>query len=219
MKYIIEYCGQTAMVSNVEESINAIQSFHSYGRKNNPFIQVNSYVLSALSELFERGEFNGQRFPLLRTTGCGCKDICFHEPLGDTLVEHEANYRAKCEAEKAKRIRRAEEAKQRLLAEYSEVRRGWYYVEVEVEAHDFDSCRPKYLTSSGYGIADSKMDAYKKFVGNVETLRDQCIRHNASFFSCSEWNSCNTQVDFLGMKTDEGYSIDAWEEARKNGKI
>lgn len=200
------------MVSNVEESINAIQSFHSYGRKNNPFLQVNSQTLAALTELFDSGAVRGSKFPLLRTTGCGCKDIRFFEPLGPTLEEHEAAYRAKCEVEKAERLRRAEEYHQRLLAEYNEVRRGWYEVEIEISVLPWKSMNRTVREFYGIVIADSKMDAYDKAVAQ---MNDYCASQRCSFESAEPWNSSHNNVEFLGMKTDYGYSIEAWEKFSK----
>lgn len=212
MKYIIEYCGQTAMVSSVEESINAIQSFHNYGGKNNPLLVVNHNTLASLTELFDKGSVRGSKFPWLRTTNCGNKDIRFFEPLGDTIEEHEANYRAKCEAEKAERIRIAEEAKQRLLAEYNEVRRGWYRVEVSISALLVSNGRRVVRDFVGKVVADSKMDAYNKAIAQMD---DYCAERGYIFESAEKWNSSLNDIEFLGMKTDEGYSLAAWEEFSK----
>lgn len=227
-KYLVHYCNQRAIVSTKEEAVMAIESFHSYGNKSNPTLIVNEYVGKVLADVFsdepkgyvENSQWNSYKrssYSLhdIRTTNCGAKSLSFYPALGDTVEEHEAAYRSRVEAEKAERLRLAEEAKQRLLAEYSEIRRGWYYVEVEIEAHDMYSMRRKYLVSSGYAIANSKMDAYNKFVSDRYAFQDQCANRNAHFFSCSAWNSSDTQIYFLGIKTDEGYSLAAWEEFSK----
>ena len=70
-------------------------------------------------------------------------------------------------------------------------------------------------------IADSGMDAYNKVVkyvkehpeeltvrGNVTVLQSYCGPTDGGF-----------ECTFLGVKTDEGYSVKLWEEWKKNGEI
>ena len=76
--------------------------------------------------------------------------------------------------------------------------------------------RRVYKTFSGYTIAESKMDAYLK-AANHE-CQDLCAEKGLIFESCGEWNSGTTEVQFLGMKTDYGYSVEAWEEYMKSQK-
>ena len=145
--------------------------------------------------------------------------IDFYPALADTLEEHERIYRERCDTEKQERIARAEAIKQQMLQEWNEPKRGWYSVCVEVTALTVN-CNRRWLTFRGHIIADSKMDAYNQAISpDKNGAPSMCAERGLTYEGCSAWNNNNTEVLFLGMKTDYGYSVDAWEEAKKNGEI
>lgn len=216
--FVIVYCGQKGMAATPEEAKRVIETFHGYGRPSNPTLIVNAQTEAKINSIY--ADANAQRRDL-RTTNCGAKGIDFYPALADTLDEHERIYRERCKIEKRDRLAKAEALKQKMLQEWNEQRRGWYSVSVEGTALRPDGCCSRcWLTFSGHIIADSKMDAYNKFLDPSKNgPADMCRERGLSFENCSAWNSTRTEVLFLGMKTDYGYSVDAWEEAKKNGAI
>lgn len=216
--FVIVYCGQKGMAATPEDAKRIIETFHGYGRPFNPTLIVNTQTSAKIDLIY--ADANAQRHDL-RTTNCGAKGIDFYPSLADTLEEHERIYQERCEAEKRERLAKAEALKQQMLQEWNELRRGWYSVSVEVSAHRIDgNMARRWFTFSGHIIADSKMDAYNKALDPSKNgPEDMCCERSLIYEGCSAWNSSNTEVLFLGMKTDYGYSVDAWEGAKKNGEI
>lgn len=190
---------------------------------------MNDYTAGKIRELFEKGikpEHQGQRvcYGDFRTTGCGCWSISFYPALADTLEEHERIYKEKREAAKQERMKAIEEARKRRLVELNEQKRGWYHVSLELRLYVFANRGNDWMEDADYScnlIADSGMDAYDKVVkyvkdhpqeltvrGNITALQSYCGPTDGGF-------ECN----FLGVKTDEGYSIDLWEEWKAKGEI
>lgn len=217
-----------AVVHTADEAISVINTWHTYGH-HDEFIVVNETTEKKIRELFANGfvvPYGGGKSTnvTLRTTGCGCWDIIIRPALADTLEEHNRIYNEQREAAKQERLRLAEEAKQRRLAELNEQKRGWYHVSVEIRLYVFATSGNDYMPYMEYScdlIADSGLDAYNKTVkylkdhpeelthrGNIATLQSVCDP-TSSDFECT----------FLGVKTDEGYSVEKWEEWKKNGEI
>ena len=216
--FVIVYCGQKGMAATPEEAKRIIETFHGYGRHSNPTLIVNAQTSAKIDLIYTD---NNAQCRDLRTTNCGAKGIDFYPALADTLEEHERIYQERCEAEKRERLAKAEALKQQMLHEWNEPRRGWYSVSVEVSAHRIDgNMARRWLTFSGHIIANSKMDAYNKALDPSQNgPQDMCCERGLIYEGCSAWNSSDTEVLFLGMKTDYGYSVDAWEEAKKKGEI
>lgn len=218
----------TAIVHSADEAIDVINTWHTYGHYEEN-IHVNDYTAGKIRELFEKGikpEHQGKRvcYGNFRTTGCGCWDISFYPALADTLEEHERIYKEQREAEKQERMRLAEIAKQKRLSELNEQRRGWYHVSLEMRLLVFARRGNDWAESADYScsmIADSGMDAYNKVVKYVkEHPEELTVRGNVTVL----WSYCGPtdggfECTFLGVKTDEGYSVKLWEEWKRNGEI
>lgn len=217
-----------AVCHTADEAIAVINTWHTYGH-HETFIVVNDYAEKKIRELFDNGfvkTYYGGNSPVvtLRTTGCGCWDIIIRPALADTLEEHERIYNEQREAAKQERMRQAEAAKQRRLAELNEQKRGWYHVSLEMRLYVFANRGSDWMENADYScnlIADSGMDAYDKVVkyvqdhpqeltvrGNITALQSYCGPTDGGF-----------KCTFLGVKTDEGYSVEKWEEWKKNGDI
>lgn len=146
----------------------------------------------------------------VRTTGCGRSSISIHPALADTLEEHERIYQQQ-KAERHERERARHEAYvQAQLDALNEQRRGWYEVELTYQQayfHSNDGIRWRWKTFLGEVIADSGQDAYDKAIehltNNIENLPDSRYPDELSNDFC---------FTFLGMKTDDGFSVEAWEE-------
>lgn len=215
-----------AVVHTADEAIAVINTWHTYGHYDE-FIVVNDVSEKKIRELFSNGfvktyEGDKSNAVTLRTTGCGCWNIVIRPALADTLEEHERIYNEKREAAKQERMRQAEAAKQRRLAELNEQKRGWYHVELMLRLMVFNDPGNDYRTDMTFScnvIANSGMDAYDKAVKDIKNEGLTCRGNIAILESWAEPTSSGFNFLFLGVKTDEGYSIDLWEKWHKNGEI
>lgn len=215
-----------AVVHTADEAIAVINTWHTYGR-HNEFIVVNDIAEKSIRELFDNGfvvtyDRTKKDSIRIRTTGCGCWDIFIRPALADTLDEHLRIYNEKREAAKQERMRQAEEAKQRRLAELNEQKRGWYHVELEIRLSVFNNHGNDYRTDktfSGNVIANSGMDAYDKV---VKDIKSDGFTHRGNVAILESWADATSHgydFLFLGMKTDEGFSVEKWEEWKAKGEI
>lgn len=217
-----------AVCHTADEAIAVINTWHTYGH-HETFIVVNDYAEKKIRELFDNGfvkTYEGLNSPAvtLRTTGCGCFDIIIRPALADTLEEHNRIYNEQREAAKQERMRQAEAAIQRRLEELNEQKRGWYHAELTVRAMVFARKGNDYMTDltfSGNVIADSGADAYDKALQHVMDHPEE-LTHRGNMASLHAWPdmvSRDYSFTFLGVKTDDGYSVEKWEEWKKNGEI
>lgn len=218
------------MAHSAEEAIAVINTWHPYGRKNSTeCITVNERTAEKIHDLFRNGfgtypSGEPRTYLGLRTTGCGAWEIGFHPALADTLEEHERIYNEQREAAKAERMRQAEAARQRRTAELSEPRRGWYHVELDLELMVFAIRGNDYIahtTFEGDIIADSGMDAYGKAVKHVQDNPGE-LTHRGNMAVLHAWgepDSSDYSFQFLGVKTDYGYSVEKWQEWHEKGEI
>lgn len=198
----VVYGNQVSVCHTADEAAAAINGYK--GRWG--YLKVNKPTYDNLVTLFA-GEEWGEPYalPWLKTTNCSDQFIKLYPALAPTLAEHQALYKAQCEREKAERIMKAEELKQRRLAEFNEEREGWYSVEIEIVVLSMDMGRRSYKTFSGKVIAKSKMDAYNKA---QKQMSDYCITNGCYLERMDAWNAIGTNINYLGMMTDEGFSID-----------
>lgn len=228
-----DYVPYKAIVHTPEEAIAAINTWTTYGRRNSvkdwERIKVNAQSEKKIREIFECGFYPEQvKYPSvlcgsLRTTGCGAWDICFYPAFADTLEEHERIYNERREIAKKERMRLAETAKQRRWTELKEYKRGWYHVSMEIRLYVFTDKGNDLRTSMEYScniIADSGIDAYSKTSKYLQDHPEELKHHRgwAVLESVCAPTSGDYDFTFLGMKTDEGYSVEAWEEWHKNGE-
>ena len=215
-----------AVVHTADEAIAVINTWHTYGRHED-FIVVNDTAEKKIREIFTNGfvktyEGNKSSVVNLRTTGCGCWDIIIRPALADTLEEHNRIYNVQREAAKQERLRLAKIAEQRRLAELNEQKRGWYHVELELRLSVFNNHGNDYRTDktfSGNVIANSGMDAYDKA---VKEIKNEGFTHRGNIAMLESWaepTSHGYEFLFIGVKTDDGYSVEKWEEWKKNGEI
>lgn len=227
------YIPYTAIAHTADEAIAIINTWKTYGRKNSTQnidkITVNERCAEKIRELFREGikpEHQGQLilYGTMRTTNCGAWDISFYPALGDTLAEHSRKYQQMREAAKQERLRKAEEAKQRRLGELYEQKRGWYHVSVKIRLYVFATRGNDYMPHMDYScdlIADSGMDAYDKTVEYIKNHPEELTHrgNTATLQSVCDPTSSGFEFVFLGVKTDEGYSVEKWEEWKRNGEI
>jgi len=239
--FCITYCGPArngntytpykAIAHTADEAIAVINTWQTYGGKRDYAspIMVNATTEQKIRDLFRDGFGNypsGQprTYVGLRTTGCGAWEIGFHPALADTIEEHERIYNEQREAAKAERKRLAEAAIQSRLAELNEQRKGWYHAELTVRAMVFAQRGNDYMTDLTFSsnvIADSGADAYDKALKHVMDHPEE-LTHRGNMATLHAWpdmTSHDFDFTFLGVKTDEGYSLDKWNEWKEKGEI
>lgn len=225
------YTPYKAIAKTADEAIAVINTWQSYGGKRDYAspIMVNATTEQKIRDLFRDGfgtypSGQPRTYVGLRTTGCGAWEIGFHPALADTLEEHERIYNEQREVAKAERKRLAEAAIQGRLAELNEQRKGWYHAELTVRAMVFAQKGNDYMTDltfSGNVIADSGADAYNKALDHVQRHPEE-LTHRGNMATLHAWPdmvSHDYSFTFLGVKTDEGFSIDKWNEWKKKGEI
>lgn len=224
------YTPYKAIAKTADEAIAVINTWKTYGRKNSEeYIVVNERTEQKIRDLFRDGlgtypSGQPRTYVGLRTTGCGAWEIGFRPALADTIEEHERIYNEQREAAKAERKRLAEVAIQGRLAELNEQRKGWYHAELTIRAMVFAQKGNDYMTNltfSGNVIADSGADAYDKALKHVMDHPEE-LTHRGNMATLHAWpdmTSHDYSFTFLGVKTDEGYSIDKWNEWHKKGEI
>ena len=225
------YTPYKAIAKTADEAIAVINTWQSYGGKRDYAspIMVNATTEQKIRDLFRDGfgtypSGQPRTYVGLRTTGCGAWEIGFHPALADTLEEHERIYNEHREVAKAERKRLAEAAIQGRLAELNEQRKGWYHAELTVRAMVFAQKGNDYMTDLtfiGNVIADSGADAYNKALDHVQRHPEE-LTHRGNMATLHAWPdmvSHDYSFTFLGVKTDEGFSIDKWNEWKKKGEI
>lgn len=224
------YVPYKAIARTADEAIAFINTWKTYGRKNSSdCIVVNDTTEQKIRDLFRNGFGTNligepRTHATMRTTGCGAWDISFYPALADTIEEHEQIYNEQREAAKAERMRLAEIAKQKRLAELFEKKRGWYHVELELRLLVFNSSGNDYFTDlifTGDIIADSGADAYNKAEKHVRDHPEE-LTHRGNMAVLHAWadmDSSDFSFTFLGVKTDDGYSVEKWNEWKEKGEI
>ncbi len=219
-----------AVVHTADEAIEVINTWKTYGKQSQSEleqIRVNAVTAKKIRDLFQNGfvtSYEGKKtnYVSLRTTGCGCWDIVIRPALADTLEEHERIYNEQREVAKAMRMAQAAAVKELRLRELNEQKRGWYHVELGLILSVFNNHGNDYRTDMTFScnvIADSGMDAYTKA---VKDIKNEGFTHRGNIAILESWADATShgyEFLFLGVKTDDGYSIEKWEEWKKNGKI
>lgn len=225
------YTPYQAIAHSASQAIAIINTWKSYGRKNSTDpadrIEVNEVVKKKILALFRDGfgtypSGEPRTYMGVRTTGCGAWEIGFYPALADTLEEHNriANELKEIQEQKLKEARK--EYEQRRLTELNEQRRGWYRVEIDYTISVLTNGRFRHRTFSGDIIADSGADAYRKAVKYLEGNPPEVVNYHgelATLFGVVEMTSDDFSFTFLGVKTDDGYSVELWNEWKTKGEI
>lgn len=224
------YVPYKAIAHTADEAIAVINTWKTYGRKTTgDNLVVNDVAEKKIREIFTNGfvkNYDGSKSvsTTLRTTGCGAWDISFYPALADTLEEHERIYNEQREVARGMRIAQAKAVKELRLKKLNEQRRGWYHAVLNIRMMVFNERGNDYFTDTtfeGNIIADSGMDAYNKAVKHVQDHPEE-LTHRGNIAVLHAWgepDSSDFSFQFLGVKTDEGYSVEKWEEWKKNGEI
>lgn len=223
------YVPYKAIAHSADEAIAVINTWKPYGRKNSAdCIVVNERTAEKIRGLFRDGfgtypSGEPRTYAGFRTTGCGAWEIGFHPVMADTIEEHERIYNERREAARQDRMRQAEAAKQRRMAELHEQKTGWYHVELNIRLMVFARQGNDYIadtTFTGDVIANSGMDAYGKALQHIQDHPEE-LTHRGNIATLHAWgepDSSDYSFTFLGVKTDEGYSVDKWKSVIEREK-
>jgi len=228
-KYVFVYFNRKALCTNAEEAISFINSLEFRG--NGHRLVCNENCCNRLHALYE-GEpvyhpsgnvsfikHNGkfvEGFSDLATTGCSTTRILIYPALADTIEEHDRIYSEKIEEEKVQRLAENEQRIQNRLAELHKEKKGWYSVGLNFDRAKFGRSGIYYNESdfSACIIASSGADAFNKtikhLIESVDVLPDS---------QYPEMISSRYYFEFLGVKTDDGYSVDLWEKWKEEGVL
>lgn len=219
-----KYVPYKAIVHSPEEAIATINTWKSYGRKNSTApadrIVVNEVTEKKIRALFANGLGtypNGESctYVGVRTTGCGAWEIGFTYPLADTLQEHERIYNERQKALEAARKEREREIQREREAELNVRRRGWYHVEMDITLYVFARHGNDYFANTtfcGTVLAESGADAYDKAVSEMENNPMLYHGNFTDVHAIPDAWSDDFSFTFLGIRTDDGYSVEEWEK-------
>lgn len=220
----------SVLAPTLQEAVSAIESWHNYNNRRNANLIVNDASMEALKLFYDNQHLcskHDHQYSLafktnnveLATSNCGAWRVCLSTARAATLEEHEAIIKAEYEERKRERIAKAQEEKNKCLEKMNTIRRGWYSIFLSFECLEWNERRGGMINTqkefTAQCIADSQMDAYNKACKDVKLKHPELDiwefpdPTNQNYFYAS----------FLGMKTDDGYSVKAWEEAKENGEI
>lgn len=235
MKILFDYFSNKQICETAEQAIDFINGLKQHNQQNLRNIVVNEHTSRLLHNVFraEKWQTNESGQPYFKTdnmlhygrleiatTGCGQTRIYGYCPLGETVEEHDAAVAAQ-RAAYDERVKAMKEARRR---ELEFVRRGWYRVTLGIRLYVHNRKGNDYIadvTFSGEIIANSGMNAYDKTVEYIRNNPAELSHHGnmAILQSLSDPDSNDYTFFFLGVKTDDGYSVDKWEEWREKDEI
>lgn len=244
MKILFVYFSKKQMCETAEQAIEFINGLKYRNQENQVSLVVNEKTAEKLRQMFDTGAWvdvrpgadffrfmeNGFEHqyiaPLeIATTNCGNTRIYGYKPLADTVEEHDRIVKERDEAAAKVQQEKREAAVQKRLGELYEQRKGWYRVQLDIKLMVFNNHGNDYIadtTFEGDIIATCGADAYNKAVKHLCDGPEEVITYHGNISSLQSWSDMTSygyEFLFLGVKTDEGYSVEKWEEAKANGEI
>lgn len=215
MKKFFKYYNKKAILNSVEEAETWINNLHDHDNETERVLIVNDSTHRHLVNIFSK-EDKGVK---MQTTGCSPDSFirCF-PALANTAEEHEKLWFAR-EAERKAQEQEEREKKQaeRKAAfairekELKAMPKGWYEVVISYLYTSSTTMRLHKNTESFEGFADNGWEAYHKVLEQIEQKYNGFLHEHDTILEAD--------IAFLGMKTDNGYSIDAWAKAKAEGAI
>ena len=247
MKILFVYFSKKQMCETADQAIEFINGLKYRNQENQPNLVVNDHTRELLQQAFRQewqtnehgrdyiwlggkdyaGIPSKQVFGYLEiaTTGCGNTRIYGYKPLADTVEEHDRIVKERDEAAAKVQQEKREAAVQKRLGELYEQRKGWYRVQLDIKLMVFNNHGNDYIadtTFEGDIIATCGADAYNKAVKHLCDGPEEVITYHGNISALQSWSDMTSygyEFLFLGVKTDDGYSVEKWEEAKANGEI
>lgn len=215
MKKFFKYYNKKAILNSVEEAETWINELHDHDNEAERSIIVNDPTHRHLVNIFSK-EDEGMK---MQTTGCSPDSPIYCFPaLADTVEEHEKLWFAR-EAERKAQEQEEREKKQaeRKTAfairekELKAMPKGWYEVVISyLYTSNMTMCMHK-NTEAFEGIANNGWEAYHKVLDQLKQKYNGFLHEYDTILEAD--------IAFLGIRTDNGYSIDAWAKAKAEGAI
>ena len=222
MKKFFKFYSKKVILDSVEEAENWINNLHDHDNENERNIVVNDNMHCHLANIFA-DENEGMK---MQTTGCSLDSFIFCFPaLADTVEEHErlwfareaerkAQEQTKHEKKQTEFEKRQAERKAAFAVREKELKampKGWYEVTVSYLYSSHVTLRMHKETKSFEGVAENGWEAYHKVL-------DQLKKKYNGFLH--DWDDIlEADISFLGMRTDEGFSVKTWSKAKAKGII
>lgn len=210
MKYLAIYFGfqnwshkyveKGVIFETIEQLENWMATTPTYCNPGRPFLQLNQ----TSREKVENWLAQPDKPLYFKTTNCGCWDILLTTTNCATFDEYKQQ---RDEAAKQK----ANEREQKRLAELYEPRKGWYSVTLELSGDGITTHPNSCKDFTGKVIADNGAEAYKKAVSECQAM--------APGYFPTDMLSNGYSFEFLGVKTDDGYSVELWQQWKNEGTI
>lgn len=248
MKILFVYFSKKQMCETAEQAIEFINGLKYRNQESQPNLVVNDHTRELLQQAFaskwqtnEHGRDYmwigdprwGSAKPMKQVFGrlevktTNCRETCIYgyKPLADTVEEHDRIVKERDEAAAKIQQEKREAAVQKRLGELYEQRKGWYRVQLDIKLMVFNNHGNDYIadtTFEGDIIATCGADAYNKAVKHLCDGPEEVVNYHGNMSSLQSWSDMTSygyEFLFLGVKTDDGYSVEKWEEWKRNGEI
>ena len=210
MKYLAIYSGyQNWSRRNVEKgivfkTIEQLEAWMSttttYCNTGWPCLQLNP----ASREKVENWMAQPDKPLYFKTTGCGSWEILLTRTDCNTFDQYRPQ---RDEAD----THPTHDREPKRLAELYQPRKGWYRVTLELSGNGITTSPHACKDFSGEVIADNGADAYNKAVSECQTM--------APDYFPADMLSIGYSFEFLGVKTDNGYSVKKGNDWKSEGAI
>ncbi len=186
--------------STIEELEQWLNSLTTYCNIGYPQLELNDKSREKVEEWLK----NNEKPLFFKTTGCGAWQIKLQKTDCNTFGEYKQQ-RDYASAKKAK------EREQKRLGELFKQKKGWYRVNLELTGDGVITSRFSCKDFTGEVIAVSGAEAYEKAIKECEV--------EAPGYFAADMMGRGYSFEFLGVKTDDGYSVALWKEWKANGTI
>jgi hypothetical protein len=200
-----------AVVNNIDEVAAFLATCNTYCYSKGTPLQLSDGCRTKIDNWLK---FQNEKILTFRTTGCGAWECLMFATEFDSYDAYKAHRDELLQ-------QKAHDREQKRLAELNLQRKGWYRVSLDCTYYGF---RPSgndsrlHLTFDGVTLASSGMDAYQKAVEEAKKV----VEHHGivvSLESYAEPTELGYSFEFLGVKTDDGYSVALWEQWQAEGKL
>lgn len=248
MKILFVYFNRKQICGTAEQAIEFINSLHYRNLENQPQLAANQHTKDLLSNVFasewkHRDIFNARNEKIgeetyimlphrmiegqlkICTTNCRGTEIYGYCPMADTVEEHDRILLEREAKRDQERAEKREAAVQKRLEKLYEQKNGWYRVSLDLRLMVFNNHGNDYMedtTFTGDIIADSGADAYNKTVKHILDSPSEVVNYHGNASTLQSWSDMTSygyEFYFLGVKTDDGYSVEKWKEWKENGEI
>ncbi len=209
-KYMVIYGGtdlqgrsreRGAVVNNIDEVAAFLATCNTYCYSKGTPLQLSDGCRTKIDNWLK---FQNEKILTFRTTGCGAWECLLFATEFDTYDAYKAHRDELLQ-------QKAHDREQKRLAELHNTRRGWYRVSLELSGDGILAPIHSGKDFTGEVIANNGADAYMKAV-------EEC-RNMAPEFAPADMMGAGYSFEFLGVKTDDGYSVALWEQWQAEGKL